>query len=90
MAGPFILACAMLLAIIFDVGIGGAGHASRRDPRLAARDPCGDGYADRALLGHVALQAEDHPGRPGKIAVLLDGKADTSQLDPSERVQSLP
>lgn len=85
MSKPSLCACLLLLAAIFDAGA--ADPALRSEDILAQQreiragmDTRTDGYADMPRSTRKAILADQD-----RLAALLEGKADTSQLDPSSR-----
>lgn len=80
---PFLCACLLLLSMVFDAGA--AEPVLRSDDILAQQSAIRAGmrarsgrYADLPQPTREAIQADQD-----RLAALLAGKADTSQLDPS-------
>jgi hypothetical protein len=80
---PYLFACLLLLAVAFDAGAedpvlrSGDILAQQREIR-ADMDARTDRYVDMPRSTRKAILADQD-----RLAVLLEGKADTSQLDPS-------
>jgi hypothetical protein len=80
---PSLIACLLLLAVAFDAGAADPGLSSddilaqQREIR-AGMDARTDRYVDMPRSTRKRILADQD-----RLAVLLQGKADTSQLDPS-------